>query len=244
MGYLSNACPKNRGSKSAKRSAEEEISSCSYTLHSFHLFWGNEVLLPHGEDLARGILGQLGNDQLHRAQGYLSELWDKQHVIPAVEVDEATLLGRTKKSKSHVKKKSHSKFESPIQESEEETSVHEIYHNLRKELRSFLDEVDLFGTLLLPGAMVSSEIMTVLSKVEEDDETNDSSLSTLGSPINTTNNVAEEELGPQISPPVDPNPSLLVSDETKQKTFEALTSLKQTRKLLGDLNDDYTAYAT
>ena len=29
--------------------------------------------------------------------------------------------------------------------------VHKLYHNLRKEIRSFLDSVDLFGHLLFPG---------------------------------------------------------------------------------------------
>ena len=82
-----------------------------------------------------------------------------------------------------------------------EKGVHEIYHNLRKECRSFLDELDLFGKLLVPDSSTQPEVIVL--------ESNE----VIASQVNST-----------------------------QQTDEALTILKLTRKFLGDLNDDYTAY--
>jgi len=60
--------------------------------------------------------------------------------------------------------------------------VHELYHNCRKEIRSFLDSVDLFGQLLFP-------------------------------------------------------------DKSFEQHDEDISLLKQTKKLLGDLNDEVVAYS-
>ena len=331
MGYLSHPCPEEEShtdtngdddekgrherssgkSKSGKRSKRmkrhlskaDKISSCQYGhSHSSHLFWGGapDNELPQGDTtMARVALGRLGKEQLARAQGYLNQLWGHDHVIPTFASSEKA----TKQSKAG--KARESDLES--QQDEESLMVHEVYHNLRKELRSFLDEVDLFGTLLLRDTMVRPEVIVLGLANQESDgqEEADATLASVNPTIvNTTTpegdidftppaeypsaniNVAQtNDIGPQFSPPIDPNPPSTESDEevdttplveipiheqvigsqtspsvdpnptsssnpaseantmsARQKTFDALTSLRQTRKLLGDLNDDYTAY--
>ncbi|KAL7508135.1 hypothetical protein ACHAXN_005221 [Cyclotella atomus] len=294
MRYLSHVCEgadeekkladdTKKKSKSAKLDEEQSSAavspSCQYThTHSSHLFWGGipQQELPDGNAiLAHVALGRLGSAQLQRANGYLGMLWDKDHVIPVVDVDEpmenerasaVPRLGRKRhsdKKKHHddgnKEEEEHSKYDAPpteeAEEGDDEPPVHEVYHNLRKELRSFLDEVDLFGTLLLPDTMVRPEVITLGLASDEQvatvsNEESAGNVPVLGEaeptpPANITVSIAPD-IGPQISPPVDPDPSavLTAQSDDKQKTFEALTSLRQTRKLLGDLNDDYTAYTS
>lgn len=265
MRYLSHPCPerKSKSLKSGKKASSD--TSCRFDhSHSSHLFWGGtaEQDLPDGKvEMACVALGRLGSAQLQRARGYLDMLWDKQHVIPAVDVDEpiekvrAAVLGRKRHSDNREDENQHSNYDAPVEEAEDETPVHEIYHNLRKELRSFLDEVDLFGTLLLPGVMGTPEVIALGLASEQTGQNSKGEATLQGDfpPVNVSVNV-DEELGPQVSPPINQNPPPPLppppqpfmsnqSDDT-QRTFEALSSLKQTRKLLGDLNDDYTAYVT
>jgi hypothetical protein len=197
-------------------------------------------------------------------------LWDKVNVIPAADVDEPiekvrasspSVIARLsrkkhsdKKSEHNAEDENHSEYDAPPLEKEEEDEqpVHEVYHNLRKELRSFLDEVDLFGTLLLPDTIVRPEVIALgfASEQEVNSEENTSDVPVLGEanaiPANISVSITPG-IGPQVSPRVNsdqPMTTDMVHSDHEQKTFEALTSLRQTRKLLGDLNDDFTAYTS
>jgi len=108
--------------------------------HSSHLFWGNVTSeeLPDGNiDTATAALGKLGDSQLGRAEMYLRDAIGYDHVIPlsSSSVDALATDGQVEGDRAH-----------------------QIYHNLRKELRSFVDELALFGNLLLPDSSLSPEI--------------------------------------------------------------------------------------
>jgi len=110
--------------KKKKHPTSKDVRCQHAHSHSSHLFWGNATSheLPDGNlDGATSTLWRLGSSQLERAEMYLSKALAYEHVIFVPE--EAIIR---------------------------EDGVHEIYHNLRKELRSFVDELDLFGDLLLP----------------------------------------------------------------------------------------------
>lgn len=345
MEYLSHPCPdangaggvngSRRGSKQSKNKSkkvadvEDDNDStifaeqqCRYShSKSSHLFWGGtaEAELPDGnEDTATESLGRLGADQLGRSLIYLNKLWSKDHVIPKAEVD-APVESKPKKNSPLQKEE----YKPPPHEGEEDADVQEIYHNLRKELRSFLDEVDLFGRLLLPDTSLQPEVI-VLDNVRErsallaleidfeddqdtddhgpkvdtasdvditdsedvepqfDSETSDANVTvtgdaeqaveshtteavedmpstgdqnltvddTDGSESSTNATKADETLPVTAVPPAS-DQAIEVSDglgpqivkpSPKHETMLALVALKQTRKLLGDLNDDYTAY--
>lgn len=141
--------------------------------HSSHLFWGNTT----------------------------------RHELPDGNIDMATSalgrLGSSQLIRSELYLRKAVTYEHIIATNDTETNgVHLIYHNLRKELRSFLDEVDLFGRLLIPGSSLVPE-------------------------IETNSNITSDQ--DSVS-------------EYKEQIDEALANLKRTRKLLGDLNDDYVAY--
>ena len=59
----------------------------------------------------------------------------------------------------------------------------------------------------------------------------------IGSPVD------QDSLIP-LHPPPRPYVDSSIEIDARQKTFDAISALRQTRKLLGDLNDDYTAYKT
>jgi exopolyphosphatase len=276
MWYLEHPCPieeelsekherghsKQYAKSSKKRRLHHTTSTttCKYThSHSSHLFWGGMLSseLPDGSlSLAQRALGQLGKGQLKRAYEYLVRVKNAERILPEAEVEEPTEKNRMLRHDSRKKKMKAVHHEStatswdpPAQE--QDSSVHEMYHNLRKELRSFLDEVDLFGTLMLPDTLTSPEVIAsglarevlpeVVDRLQEVEPVNTPPMINISLP-------EKQDVGPQLSPPIDspPIPSSNSSSQTshKQKTFDALTALKQTRKLLGDLNDDYTAYTT
>jgi hypothetical protein len=286
MRYLSYPCPKEEesNSKSGKRRKESRPlpQPCQYShSHSSHLFWGGTRRkdLPDGNQVrARVALGRLGNEQLERAQMYLNMLWTKESVISKADVDEPIEKEMASRHDNGKQRKSTDGLDAPVKEKEDE-NVHEVYHNLRKELRSFLDEVDVFGTLLVPDTMVQPELI-VLGELTDDPLTDATASAKEGSrrlmdanetvtedptapsqpdPSESESNgphavnpgqeidvgvAGEEVIGPQVSPPLTPNPPLsqLSTESSMQKTFDSLAALRQTRKLLGDLNDDYTAY--
>ncbi|KAL9184714.1 hypothetical protein ACHAXT_012684 [Thalassiosira profunda] len=127
--YLSLPCKKKHPTSSRNVRCRHDHS------HSSHLFWGNitSLELPDGNrDGATTVLGRLGISQLKRAGLYLEEALTYEHVL--IGLDDADTTAAVS------------------------SGVHEVYHNLRKELRSFLDEVVLFGELLLVGTALVPEI--------------------------------------------------------------------------------------
>ena len=125
--YLSFPCKKGHHNSKYVR--------CRYMhSHSSHLFWGNtpKEELPDGnKDIASTVLMHLGRSQLERAEYYLRQSLEFDHVI-------------TMTSNLTVN-----------------DTVHELYHNARKEMRSFIDEVTLFGNLFVPGSSLVPEISSV-----------------------------------------------------------------------------------
>lgn len=110
--------------------------NCSHShSHSSHLIWGDAKELPDGNwDSATLVLGKLGAAQLERAEMYLRDALTYDHIIDATSSPEEALVTSDE--------------------------GHEIYHNLRKELRSFMDELELFGNLLLPDSSLKPEIVS------------------------------------------------------------------------------------
>ena len=123
--------------KRSKRPSSR-LSRCS-TVRSktSHLFWGGKARedLPDGRDRARRVLNQLGESQLARAQRYLDESLAFQHLLPDGGLAELEQLDKS-------------------------ANVHEIYHNLRKEIRSFLDLLGLFGPIMLANDVIPSDVET------------------------------------------------------------------------------------
>jgi hypothetical protein len=169
--YLSHACPDktekqeqkislaNIKSSSQSRRKEEEkkeeekIPSCSYfRSKSSHLFWG------HTQS------SQLPDGNIDEASTVLAQLGSAQ-------------LNRALAYLSQALAADHVVGDQALNK-----DVHELYHNLRKEIRSFLDSVDLFGQLLFP-------------------------------------------------------------DKSVERHNEEVSLLKQTKQLLGDLNDEVVAYS-
>lgn len=112
-------------------------------------------------------------------------------------------LGRSQLKRAHRYLKQSLKYDHVIStNSTENNTFHEHYHNARKELRSFLDEVTLFGHLIVPGSSIVPEISRTA--------------------------------------PIDQNPE--PPSPEQEQTSKSLSVLKQARKFLGDLNDDYVAY--
>eukprot|EP00804_Cyclotella_cryptica_P019545 CCRYP_014318-RA/>CCRYP_014318-RA protein AED:0.07 eAED:0.19 QI:0/0.33/0.25/1/0.66/0.5/4/1668/1021 len=260
MRYLSNPCPivddeenndEKRGkSKSGKTSKEQEdasrpsLPSCRYShSKSSHLFWGgtpNEDLPDGNQVAASRALGRLGSEQLERAQQYLNMLWTKDHVISKADVNEPVEKERASKHSSSGGKKSDNDpltqyLDAPVEEEDDGVNVHEVYHNLRKEFRSFLDEVDLFGKLLLPDTMVQPEVIVLglMPDTALDGEVIDAANNEVVDPPSVVHDQQPINVGVAGKEAI---------EDFRQKTFDALTAIGQTRKLLGDLNDDYTAY--
>jgi len=134
--YLSLPCKVDRHVSS------RDVSCRHVHSHSSHLFWGNVTNredLPDGNlDMATEALWRLGRSQLARAEMYLTKAVSYDHVISKTvegQQEAAAFVG------------------------EEGDGVHEIYHNLRKELRSFVDELDLFGYWILPNSALIPEIL-------------------------------------------------------------------------------------
>lgn len=154
--------------------------------------------LPNGNlDKAKHALAKLGNAQIKRAESYLRDALSYEYVLNSTKAEIST-------SSPHH----HRNDDAEKGESEEEgggiINVQEIYHNARKELRGFLDELVLFGDLLLPGSSAIPEIL----KVE------------------TTATTAAAARDPALKILID----------------QAVGALETTRKMLGDLNDDFSAY--
>ena len=274
---------KSKNSKNSKKHSKDSSKTppkpiCQYIHpHTSHLFWGGatQSQLPIGDvTLAHVALGQLGIKQLGRAQDYLNMLWDKDYIIPTADVNEPIeKVGASKnKHPSTTKEDDNDKakdissvLDSPEEEPIDTFDVHEVYHNLRKEIRSFLDEVSLFGTLILPDTVVRPEALTLMAEKKRSNEAAEVSTPSLdvltsdegGLDANSTEvpplNIsipAKQDVGPQLSPPLkensSPPPHTTIFDKltmnAKQRTFDALSALKQTTKLLGNLNDDYVAY--
>ncbi|KAL7542746.1 hypothetical protein ACHAXR_012050 [Thalassiosira sp. AJA248-18] len=107
-----------------KKHPRSKNTRCRHThSHSSHLFWGSTPIL----ELPDGKM---------EATPVLLRLWESQ-------LKRAEMYLLQAMTHEHV-------FSSPGNATK--GSVHEVYHNLRKELRSFLDEVDLFGTLTVPSS--------------------------------------------------------------------------------------------
>ena len=191
--YLSLPC-KEQGRKSRH-------SHCQYAhSHVSHLFWGTASVhdLPNGNlDKAKNALAKLGNAQLKRAESYLRDALSYEYVLNSTRAEFFT-------SSTHH----HRSDDAERGESEEESggiiNVQEKYHNARKELRSFLDELVLFGDLLLPGSSAIPEILK----------------------DGTTASTAAAARDPALEILID----------------QAVSALETTRKMLGDLNDDFSAY--
>jgi hypothetical protein len=191
--YLSLPC-EEQGRKSRHSHCQHAHS------HVSHLFWGTTSVhdLPNGNlDKAKHALAKLGNAQLKRAESYLCDALSYEYVLNSTKAEIST-------SSPHH----HRNDDAEKGESEEEgggiINVQEIYHNARKELRSFLDELVIFGDLLLPGSSAIPEIL----KVE------------------TTATTAAAARDPALKILID----------------QAVGALETTRKMLGDLNDDFSAY--
>ena len=144
--YLSLPCKKPQQHHTSSRHVQ-----CRHVhSHSSHLFWGNVTSkeeLPDGNlDSATTVLGRLGSAQLVRAEMYLRKALTYDHVLSFPIVNESSTSITSSSSDSS-------------DEEDGDGNVHEIYHNLRKELRSFVDELDLFGNLLLPNSTLIPEIV-------------------------------------------------------------------------------------
>lgn len=110
--------------------------------HSSHLFWGGTSKndLPDGNtELAVHVLGRLGYSQLGRAETYLQDALVYEYVLNSTSV----LPNEDANNNT----------------TDDAVNVQEIYHNFRKELRSFLDELDLFGESFIPGSSALPEIV-------------------------------------------------------------------------------------
>ena len=146
--YLSLPCNEN-GRKSRH-------SKCKYAHHHVsHLFWATTSMheLPNGNlDKAKHALAKLGHAQLKRAETYLRDALSYEFILNSTRAKISTSSPHHHRGADAVK-----------DESEEDSggivNVQEKYHNVRKELRSFLDELLLFGNLLLPRSSVIPEIL-------------------------------------------------------------------------------------
>mmetsp|Transcript_33104 Transcript_33104/g.67610 ORF Transcript_33104/g.67610 Transcript_33104/m.67610 type:complete len:622 (-) Transcript_33104:2235-4100(-) len=164
MEYLSHACPDKAEKQEQELSLAniktsqlhrkvEEKKSCSYSRSkSSHLFWKNTPS------------SQLPDGNIDEASTVLAQLGSAQLTRALAYLIQALAA-------EHV-----------VGDQAVNKDVHELYHNLRKEIRSFLDSVDLFGQLLFP-------------------------------------------------------------DKSFEQHNEDISLLKQTKKLLGDLNDEVVAYS-
>ncbi len=165
MDYLSHACPdkrenqekeSNKTSQSRRKEERgyiENTPKCSYSRSKLsHLFWKDTPI------------SQLPDGNADEASAVLGQLGSAQ-------------LNRTLVYLVHTLG-----AEDVVGDQAVNEDVHKLYHNLRKEIRSFLDSVDLFGQLLFPG-------------------------------------------------------------RSSEQHNEEVLLLKETKKLLGDLNDEVVAYS-
>lgn len=162
--YLSLPC-EEQGRKSRR-------SHCQYAHgHVSHLFWATTSLhnLPIGKDKAKDALAKLGNAQLKRAETYLLDALSYQYVLNSTQAEISTFspLHHHNHHRGH-RFRHHRRLQQGHDDAEEDESaegnggivnVQEKYHNARKEIRSFLDELVLFGDLLLPSSSVTPEIL-------------------------------------------------------------------------------------
>jgi len=193
--------------------------------HSSHLFWGSvhsKHDLPDGMvDKATSVLGRLGYMQLGRAEAYLVDVLTREHVIST---NNETMTNATPTTATTTT----SSLEDDAHDIEND--VHEIYHNLRKELRSFLDELDLFGDLLLPHSSIVPEIVrdNYLSLAADQS----ASVPPSATPTRATSSSAAPSAAPSTT-----------TITVQMQTDEAVDVLRSVRNMLGDLNDSYVAYA-
>jgi CHAD domain-containing protein len=155
--YLSHACPDKtekqeqeltlaniKASSQSRRKGvankKEKTPSCSYSRSkSSHLFWG------------RTPSSQLPDGNTDEASTVLAQLGSAQlsralaYLSPALAAE-------------HV-----------VEDQALNKDVHDLYHNLRKEIRSFLDSVDLFGQLLFPDKSVGqhNEDVSLLKQTKQ-----------------------------------------------------------------------------
>ncbi|KAL3771641.1 hypothetical protein ACHAW5_007343 [Stephanodiscus triporus] len=154
--YLSLPCIGDRMRPSSSR----RDGRCSHVhRRPSHLFWGNASAddLPDGNaDAASIALGRLGYLQLGRAEAYLRDALAYEYVLNSTgippEIDATTNETGGEDVDDDLKEGGDEDDGGGL------VDVHAIYHNVRKELRSFLDELDMFGGLLLPGTSVIPEI--------------------------------------------------------------------------------------
>jgi hypothetical protein len=201
---------------------KKQQHNCRYVhSHSSHLFWGavhSERDLPNGnKDKATYVLGRLGYMQLGRAKAYLVDVLAREHVISTNDY----LSTNATTSATSLGDGAEDKIDFNDEDKDRENEVHEIYHNLRKELRSLLDELDLFGDLLLPQTSIVPEIFSNKFTVSEDQT---DSMSSSATPR------------PQTS-------SIPSTPSVQNQTDEAVEVLRSVRNMLGDLNDSFVAYA-
>ncbi|KAL7540402.1 hypothetical protein ACHAWF_006670 [Thalassiosira exigua] len=194
--YLSRPCKKKR------RPASKSARCRRVRARSSRLFWGNTTKerLPDGNrDAAASVLPRLGRAQLVRAEEYLRRSLRFARVLPA------------------------SGDADPDPRAPHE--AHEAYHDLRKELRSFLDVVLLFGDFVVPG---SGWVPEIVGEGEGGGGAGEGEEAAADGGAGEEEEEEEEEAD---------NP------ERRARTERALSLLKTARKLLGDLNDDYVAHA-
>lgn len=143
---------------------------CRYAHHHVsHLFWGTtpEKDMPFGSvDKAKHVLAKLGNIQLKRAETYLIEsltyeyvLNSTQATVPPYQFSKRRLFDELLEGETIHDENDESETDKSEEDRGVFVNVQEIYHNVRKELRSFLDELAIFGDLLLPDTYVIPEIL-------------------------------------------------------------------------------------
>ena len=160
--YLSLPC----GGRKFRPTSDDGAYRCVHVHgHSSHLFWGDASgdELPDGnDDSAAGALGRLGHMQLGRVGAYLRDALAFEYALNSTSGirwgAEAASTDKTGGGDGGYDDPEGGDGTDEDDEGGGYVDVRRIYHNARKELRSFLDELDLFGGLLLPGSRVVPEI--------------------------------------------------------------------------------------
>ncbi len=218
--YLSSPC--GHAYVDATSSGRQRRRRCRYVhQRASHLFWGDASPResPIGDvDAANVALATLGNMQLERAGSYLRDALAHEHVLDVSTGEDTFGYDIPTSAVGHRRREGGGDAVIDGGVRERVVTVHEIYHNARKQLRSFLDVLALFGDMLLPGYSLAPEISM------HDD-----------APAATTADVI-------VVPP--PPPQRLVEGHATEDELinNAVDALESARKMLGDLNDEYSAY--